>query len=111
MVTRIAIGTVILNGASYILNKVASEPRSDAQSLTTNLRHISSQVDVDAAAAYLTEFGDRANLNLKNYEKFASIYLSFNPQTNNDHHPSYHQLKLLNNLTDKLKTELNHLDK
>ncbi|MEL6494345.1 MAG: dynamin family protein [Cyanobacteria bacterium J06623_7] len=100
------IGTVVLGGASYILNRVAPKQISDeTQSPTTK---ISSQIYADAATAYLKAFSDRANAQLTQYEQLARQYISYTPQPLTQQRKTEdYQLQLLTNLLDELETELN----
>ena len=104
-------GSVVLGGASYILNKVA--PKSPTNSTPSPNKvsriEISSQVYADAAASYLKEFSDRANAQLSEYPKLASKYLTFTPQTNTQLTATDYQLQLINSSIANLKTELNNL--
>ena len=103
------IGSVVLGGASYILNKVAPKPSATHTSSTHNVSRtkISSQVYADAAAIYLKEFSDRANVRLTAYEQLAQQYITYTPQLNSDRTATDYQLQLINNSIDNLQTELN----
>ena len=91
------VGTVVLGGASYILNKVAPNTPSNPQKRNLPTK-ISSQDYADAAAAYLQQFSDRANAQLSKYEQLASKYITFTPQASSQSKVQSHQLQLLNNL-------------
>ena len=103
------VGSVVLGGASYILNKVAPKPSATHTSSTHNVSRtkISSQVYADAAAIYLKEFSDRANVRLTAYEQLAQQYITYTPQLNSDRTATDYQLQLINNSIDNLQTELN----
>ena len=100
------VGTTILGGASYILNKVA--PKSTTSSVHNSSTKISSQAYADAAENYLKEFGDRANAQLTKYEQLAQQYITFRskPDLSQSTAEDY-QLQLLNNLVTNLN---NHLE-
>ena len=102
--------TAILGGASYLLNKVAPKPSTNSPNTDTPSTKISSQVYADAAATYLEQFSDRANMQLTQYEQVASQYITFTFQsTAHQSTATDHQLQLLNNLIANLKTELARL--
>ncbi|MBE9046556.1 dynamin family protein [Pleurocapsales cyanobacterium LEGE 10410] len=97
------VGTVILGGASYVINKVAP-PDNLSQ---TQPSKITAQTYADAAETYLTSFSDRANNLLSNYEQLAVKYLTFSTQTratNTDY-----QLQLLTHLKNNFVAELERL--
>ena len=104
------IGSVILGGASYVLNKVAPKPDSANHDPKTPQRNnISSQIYADAAADYLKEFSDRANAELDRYEQIAKQYLTYIPQTKSDRTETNFQLQLIEGLIHNLQTELSNL--
>lgn len=105
------VGSVVLGGASYILNKVAPKSSVTPTSKIDNASQskISSQVYVEAAARYLKEFSDRANARLTAYEQIASQYITYIPQPSTQVTATDYQLKLINGLIDNLQTELANL--
>jgi len=106
------VGSVVLGGASYILNKVAPKSSTTSTSSVNEVSRtkISSQVYADAAASYLKEFSDRANAQLTEYEQLASKYITYIPQPNTQPTTTTdYQLQLINSLIAKLETELDNL--
>lgn len=101
------VGSIILGGASYVLNKVA--PKSESEKSTQSPPpKIASQVYADSAKNYLTCFCDRASAILKEYEMIAVKYISFIPEPTSNQTPvTNYQLQLLNSLLTSLQSELN----
>jgi len=103
-------GAVIIGGASYVINKVATKLELADNQNKTRVTKISSQVYADAAAKYLQDFSDLANNILNEYEKIASEYITFNsPAIKLDNTTNNYQLQLLNNLINNLQDYLNQL--
>ena len=101
--------TLILGGASYVIDKVASRLETLSDSATTSPQpKIDSQVYVDAATDYLTQFSDRAFATLKEYEAQGISVISYISESTNDRETnSSYQLQLLSNLLTQLEAELN----
>ena len=105
-------GAVVLGGASYIINKLATKSQPADNNLDIKSTRISSQVYVDAAKTYLQEFSDRLNLLINKYEQIAYPYITYIPASNNRQMTTAdYQLKLLTNLIDNLTIEINRLNK
>lgn len=101
------VGSVILGGASYVLNKFAPKSEKVPESPPPK---IASQVYADAAQNYLTCFSDRASAILREYEVIAAKYITFIPEPTSDRiSTTNYQLQLLNSLLTSLQTELNNL--
>ncbi|MEL6929411.1 MAG: dynamin, partial [Cyanobacteria bacterium J06600_6] len=106
------VSSVILGGASYVLNKVAPKPSSTSVSapMPNPTAKVSSQVYVDAAAAYITQLSDRTNYQLDAYEKLALQYITYTPQPNRGLiTATKYQLQLIDGLISNLETELANL--
>jgi SLT domain-containing protein len=105
------VGAAILGGASYILNKAATQSSESPIPKQTTTK-INSQVYADAAEAYLTIFSNEAFSQLNQYEKIVEKVIDFQPQkTSLENTLANHKLQLLNNLLENLKQELNSLDR
>ncbi len=105
------IKTVILGGASYIIDTVASNLETLSNS-TAKSPHpkVNSQVYADAAQDYLTQFSHRAFKILQQYESKAISIISYIPElVSNQPSNSNYQLQLLNNLLTNLKVQLKEL--
>lgn len=101
------VGSVILGGASYVLNKVAPQPSGGRSFQVEKTAKISSQAYIDAAAEYLQAFSDRANQQLDEYAAIASQYLTYTPPRDwQTEVVDDYQIQLLDGLITKLQTEL-----
>lgn len=103
------VGTVILGGASYILNKVTDDSNPPSPQSSSSPSAINSQTYADAAQTYLINFSDRTNQTLQNYQAIATKYITFIPSKFN-YKPTDtdYKLQLLNNLLITLENEIDN---
>ena len=102
--------TVILGGAIYIIDTVASNLETLSDSTTKSPQpQVNSQIYVDTATDYLTQFGDRALKTLRIYESQAVAAIMYTPTKSEKPTNCSYQLQLLNNLLANLQAELNKL--
>ncbi len=103
-------GAVVLGGASYLINKIATKSQEKNSNSTNKTTKISAQIYVDAAETYLKNFSSQANMTIKEYEKKARQYITYIPAINTNQTTSeYYQLELLNNLINNLQSEIDLL--
>lgn len=77
-----AVGAVVLGGASYVLNKMATQPDPQATPQQP-ISEVEPQVYSDAAELYLTQFSEAAFATLKDYQQQTLTLISFEPTQDN----------------------------
>ncbi|GAB4526148.1 MAG: hypothetical protein Tsb0014_06110 [Pleurocapsa sp.] len=101
------VGTVILGGASYILNKVTDDSNYPSPQSSFSPSVINSQAYADAAQTYLINFSDHAQQILQEYQTIAEKYITFTPlKFNYKPTDTDYKLHLLNNLLMTLENEI-----
>ncbi|MGD1920189.1 MAG: dynamin family protein [Pleurocapsa sp.] len=105
-------GAVVLGGANYLINKIATKSQSTDNNSGNKNTRISAQIYVDAAEKYLKKFSIKVNAEIDEYEKQAHQYTTYILSIKNHQATkNNYQLQLLNNLADNLENEINRLSK
>jgi hypothetical protein len=102
-----AVGAVVLGGASYILNTLStSETATESINNDDFLTSEVTQIYLNAAQNYLTNFSQQAFATLQNYETNTENLVSFIPiQAKSNVTQTEYKLQLLDNLMNALQED------
>ena len=100
------VGAVVLGSASYLFNK-SSKKVAESDTATNDQTDRESQIYLEAAKAYLTQFSQDAFSTLNHYQERVSPIINFAIQTNPlEFTTTHHQLNLFKALLENLELQL-----